>query len=83
MDERDSGEARMRIQDTAPAEFARHSSAIEALAREACAEPAYVKELYERQLDGLEAHVKVRDYLPVLACRVVRSALREQRAKAE
>ena len=72
----------MRIQDTAPAEFARHKSAVEALAREAGAELAYVQELYERRLGELERQVKVRDFLPVLACRVVRSALSEQRAKA-
>ena len=55
-------------------------SAIEALARDMGAEPAFVKELYERELAHLEVNAKVRGFLSVLACRNVRMALRKTRA---
>ena len=55
-------------------------SAIEALARDMGAEPAFVKELYERELAQLEVNAKVRGFLSVLACRNVRMVLRKTRA---
>jgi hypothetical protein len=73
---------RMRIQETAPKEFARHRSTIEALARDAQVEAAYVTELYEHKLGELQAHAKVRDFLQVLAARAVRSQLRRQQRHA-
>jgi hypothetical protein len=56
---------------------ARHGSIIEALAKETGGEPAHVRELYERELARLEMTAKVRGFIPVLACRNVRMALRE------
>jgi hypothetical protein len=56
--------------------------AIEALARDAGAEPGFVKVLYERELARLEANATVRGFLSVLACRNVRMVLRETRAES-
>jgi|HubBroStandDraft_3_1064219.scaffolds.fasta_scaffold668620_1 hypothetical protein len=53
--------------------------AIEALARDAGAEPGFVRVLYERELARLEANATVRGFLSVLACRNVRMLLREAR----
>ena len=69
----------MNNQDQAKREYARHRSAIAALARDAGAEPAYVRELYESHLEELQARATVRDYLSVLTCRAVRNVLRERR----
>jgi hypothetical protein len=51
-------------------------SAIEALAQDTGADLALVIELYERELAHLEATATVRGFLPVLAGRNVRIALR-------
>jgi len=71
----------MHIHETAPREFARHRSAIEALARNAAVDAAYVKELYERELNELQAHAKVRDFLPVLVAGAVRRRLNRARTR--
>jgi hypothetical protein len=60
-------------------ESARHQAAIDSLARETRAEPAYVRQLYEQELANLEANAKVRGYLFVLASRNVRSAIHKAR----
>ena len=58
----------------------KHHSAIEALAREAHAERAVVKQLFDRELAALEVRAKVRGYLVVLAARKVRQTLAAAKA---
>jgi hypothetical protein len=67
----------MQARDQQALASAQHGATIEALARETGSEPAYVRELYERELAQLESNAKVRGFLSVLACRNVRMVLRE------
>ncbi len=55
----------------------RDTSIVEALVRETGREAALVKELYEREFAKLAATAKVHSFLPVLAHRNVRTALRK------
>jgi hypothetical protein len=71
----------MQRNDGESPESRRHGSDIETLARETGSEPAYVKELYERELAHLEANAKIRGYVSLLACRNVRMALRGTSAR--
>jgi len=56
-------------------ESERHESTIDALVRETCAEPSFVRDLYRKELAKLESTAKIRNYLHVLVQRNVRSAL--------
>jgi Protein of unknown function (DUF3562) len=58
-------------------DVARHRAAIAALAEESGAEPGYVTALYEHVYGELERNARVRVFLSILACRAVRTALRQ------
>ena len=69
----------MALNDTSRG-LAKHQAAIEALARETDTEPAYVQQLYDRELAELEANAKIHGYLSILASRKVRRAINLNRA---
>jgi hypothetical protein len=72
----------MQRNDGETPESRRDGSVIETLARETGSEPAYVRELYEREVAHLEANAKIRGYVSLLASRNVRIVLRESSAKS-
>ncbi|MGE5088076.1 MAG: DUF3562 domain-containing protein [Candidatus Levyibacteriota bacterium] len=64
-----------------PAEQMLHDRAIDELAEELHVDAVEIREVYERQYQRLRSTARIRDYLPVLVARQVRSALRRSQGE--
>jgi hypothetical protein len=56
---------------------------IEALARESMVEVHHVRALYEAEHARLLEHAKIKTYVPVIAARLVRTALSQSSARVQ
>jgi hypothetical protein len=72
----------MQADDRESSKTSGDGSIIETLARETGSEPAYVKELYDREFAQLEATATVKGFLSLLAYRYVRVELRKSDSPA-